>query len=98
MISEEQDERMKFESRICEQKILLPVKHSDYISALAFMSDVYQLITAGADEILNYCNQDGEIVHTIHNLKRKINYIIPIQRPKSLYRSTLNASKVKKNL
>ena len=62
------------------------------------MSDVYQLVTAGADEILNFCTQDGEILNTIHNLKRKINYIIPIQRPKSLYKSTLNANKVKKNL
>lgn len=66
------------------------------MSSIACVNDCNILITAGADKVINFCNLDGEVRKKDQKIKKIIDFIEIIERPLSLYKSSLSTKKVKK--
>lgn len=68
----------------------------DFISAIACVGDCNTLITAGGDQVINFCNLEGEVKRKNQKIKKIIDYFGVIERPLSLFKSSLSMDKVQK--
>lgn len=68
----------------------------EFVSAIACVGDCNMLITAGGDKVINFCDLNGEVKRKDQKIKKIIDFIEVIERPLSLYKSSLSTDKVTK--
>ena len=96
ILTVEDQERLAFDTKLSEDKKELEVKHTDYVSAIAYLKDSKSLVTAGADKLIQFSDLEGVVKKKTQKFKKIIDFMIIIERPLSLYKSTLTVQKAKK--